>query len=124
MKQLTGLAAAFLMLERHNSTGHVVGVCLLDPTEAPAYHPRAAPSTAQLLVRASTSRLASPVNAVRITKDIVRSLPVVGSYVTPCVGAMLGRGTRDGDVIATAPGLAPRTPFNKAITAYRRTAGR
>ena len=36
MKQLTGLDAAFLMLERHNSTGHVGGVCLLDPTTARA----------------------------------------------------------------------------------------
>jgi diacylglycerol O-acyltransferase / wax synthase len=61
---------------------------------------------------------------VRIAKDVVRSLPVVGSYVTPYVGAMLGRGTRDGEVIATAPGLAPRTPFNKAITPHRRFAFR
>jgi diacylglycerol O-acyltransferase / wax synthase len=259
MKQLTGLDAAFLMLERHNSTGHVGGVCLLDPTDAPApldlasitaliesrlhlipimrqrlawvplgldqpywiddedfdieyhvreislpnpgsdaqlaeqvsrlhsrpldrdrplweaylvsglsggrlalytkmhhaaidgvsgaelmtllldlspegrdvepappYHPRPAPSGARLLAQASTALVASPVNAVRIAKDLVRSLPVVGSYVTPYVGAVLGRsrGARDGEVIATAPGLAPRTPFNKAITPHRRWAFR
>jgi diacylglycerol O-acyltransferase len=257
MKQLTGLDAAFLMLERHNSTGHVGGVCLLDPADAPAlldlasitalvnqrlhlipilrqrlawvplgldqpywiddedfdieyhvreislpnpgsdaqlaeqisrlharpldrnrplweaylvsglsggrlafytkmhhaaidgvsgaelmtllldlspegrevaparpYHPRPAPSGARLLAQASTALLASPMNAVRIAKDVVRSLPVVGNYVTPYVGAMLSRGTRDGDVIATAPGLAPRTPFNKAVTPHRRWAFR
>jgi WS/DGAT/MGAT family acyltransferase len=257
MKQLTGLDAAFLMLERHNSTGHVGGVCLLDPTDAPApvdlasitalieqrlhlipimrhrlawvplgldqpywiddedfdieyhvreislpnpgsdaqlaeqvsrlharpldrnrplweaylvsglsggrlafytkmhhaaidgvsgaelmtmlldlspegrevapapaYHPRSAPTGARLLAQAATGLLASPVNALRIAKDVVRSLPVVGSYVTPYVGAVLGRGTRDGDVIATAPGLAPRTPFNRAITPHRRWAFR
>jgi hypothetical protein len=33
MQQLTGLDAAFLTLERYNSSGHVGGVCLLDPTE-------------------------------------------------------------------------------------------
>lgn len=36
MIQLAGLDAAFLMLERHNSTGHVGGLCLLDPSDAPA----------------------------------------------------------------------------------------
>ena len=36
MEQLTGLDAAFLALERANSTGHVGGVCVLDPSGAPA----------------------------------------------------------------------------------------
>jgi diacylglycerol O-acyltransferase len=35
MQQLTGLDAAFLALETTNSTGHVGGVCVLDPSEAP-----------------------------------------------------------------------------------------
>ena len=35
MQQLTGLDAAFLALETKNSTGHVGGVCILDPTDAP-----------------------------------------------------------------------------------------
>ncbi len=35
MQQLTGLDAAFLAFETANSTGHVGGVCLLDPREAP-----------------------------------------------------------------------------------------
>jgi diacylglycerol O-acyltransferase len=35
MQQLTGLDAAFLALETTNSTGHVGGVCLLDPADAP-----------------------------------------------------------------------------------------
>ena len=35
MQQLTGLDAAFLALETTNSTGHVGGVCLLDPSDAP-----------------------------------------------------------------------------------------
>src|ERR1700757_4051176 len=36
MQQLTGLDAAFLALETANSTGHVGGVCVLDPSGAPA----------------------------------------------------------------------------------------
>ncbi len=36
MQQLTGLDAAFLALETANSTGHVGGVCVLDPSDAPA----------------------------------------------------------------------------------------
>jgi diacylglycerol O-acyltransferase / wax synthase len=36
MQQLTGLDAAFLALETTNSTGHVGGVCILDPVGAPA----------------------------------------------------------------------------------------
>ncbi len=34
MQQLTGLDASFLSLETANSTGHVGGVCILDPAEA------------------------------------------------------------------------------------------
>src|SRR5258707_11193119 len=36
MQQLTGLDAAFLALETANSTGHVGGLCVLDPSGAPA----------------------------------------------------------------------------------------
>jgi diacylglycerol O-acyltransferase / wax synthase len=35
MQQLTGLDAAFLALETANATGHVGGVCVLDPAGAP-----------------------------------------------------------------------------------------
>jgi WS/DGAT/MGAT family acyltransferase len=35
MQQLTGLDAAFLALETANATGHVGGVCVLDPSGAP-----------------------------------------------------------------------------------------
>jgi diacylglycerol O-acyltransferase len=36
MQQLTGLDASFLALETANATGHVGGVCILDPKDAPA----------------------------------------------------------------------------------------
>jgi diacylglycerol O-acyltransferase len=35
MQQLTGLDASFLALETSTSTGHVGGVCVLDPSDAP-----------------------------------------------------------------------------------------
>jgi diacylglycerol O-acyltransferase / wax synthase len=35
MQQLTGLDASFLALETANATGHVGGVCILDPRDAP-----------------------------------------------------------------------------------------
>jgi diacylglycerol O-acyltransferase / wax synthase len=257
MKQLTGLDAAFLMLERHNSTGHVGGVCILDPTDAPKpldlaaltdlleqrlhlipimrrrlaevpfgldqpywiddpdfdieYHvrelalaapgsdaqlaeqvgrlharpldrtrplweiylvsglaggrlavyskmhhaaidgvsgaelmtllldlspdgrdvpppehfePEPVPGNVRLLAAAGRSLVSRPVRAVRIVSDAARSLPLIGSYVRPYVGAVFGRGSSDGDVIATAPGLAPRTPFNRSITPHRRWAFR
>ena len=36
MQQLTGLDASFLAFETANSTGHVGGVSVLDPSEAAA----------------------------------------------------------------------------------------
>ena len=36
MQQLTGLDTAFLALETPTSTGHVGGVCILDPSDAPS----------------------------------------------------------------------------------------
>ena len=36
MKQLSGLDASFLLLERPNSAGHVGGICMLDPSELSA----------------------------------------------------------------------------------------
>ena len=246
MKQLSGLDAAFLTLETNNSTGHVGGLCILDPSEAPApldlaaltklisdraplipllrrrlkyvplgldqpywiddvnfdiefhvreislptpgsdaqlaeqvsplwetylisglaggrvavytkihhaaidgvsgtelmsvlldltpegdkrppvtdFKPEPAPSATTLLARTAASMVTRPLSAARIATGLGRSLPLVGSYLTPYVGAILGRGHRDGEVIATAPGLAPRTPFNDEVTLHRRFAMR
>lgn len=49
MQQLSGLDAAFLALETTVSTGHVGGVCLLDPSDAP--HPLNLASLTDLLTR-------------------------------------------------------------------------
>jgi diacylglycerol O-acyltransferase len=54
MRQLTGLDAAFLALETANATGHVGGVCVLDPKEAPR-----------------------PVTLARLTEVLAERLPLV-----------------------------------------------
>jgi diacylglycerol O-acyltransferase / wax synthase len=54
MRQLTGLDAAFLALETANATGHVGGVCVLDPKDAPR-----------------------PVNLARLTEVLQERLPLV-----------------------------------------------
>ncbi len=54
MQQLTGLDAAFLALETANATGHVGGVCILDPSQAP-----------------------QPLNLARLTEVLAQRLPLV-----------------------------------------------
>ncbi len=49
MHQLSGLDASFLALETTVSTGHVGGVCLLDPSDAP--HPLTLSSITELLAQ-------------------------------------------------------------------------
>jgi WS/DGAT/MGAT family acyltransferase len=63
-----------------------------------------------------------PVQTVRFTNELVRVLPTLAPVVGTVVGGMLGLNRGDGEVIATTPGRAPATPFNKPITAHRRFA--
>src|SRR6266568_7255227 len=50
--------------------------------------------------------------------------PTLAPAVNTVVGGMLGLNRGDGAVIATRPGRAPATPFNRAITPHRRFAFR
>ena len=84
------------------------------------FKPEPAPSTTALLTRTAASMVTRPLSAARIATGLARSLPLVGNYV----GAILGGGHGDGGVISTAPGLAPRTPFNDEVTQHRRFAMR
>ena len=54
MQQLTGLDASFLALETATTTGHVGGLCLLDPSGA-----------------------AKPLNLARLTEVLAERLPLV-----------------------------------------------
>ena len=94
------------------------------PPVAVDFKPEPAPSDATLLTRAAASLATRPASAVRIAAGLGRALPLVGSALSPYVGALLGRGDRDGDVITTTPLIAPRTPFNDEVTLHRRFAMR
>ncbi len=61
MQQLSGLDASFLALETANTTGHVGGLSILDPSDAPA-----------------------PLNLARLTEVMAERLPLVP--VCPCSG--------------------------------------
>jgi diacylglycerol O-acyltransferase / wax synthase len=75
------------------------------------------------LTALAAARLAwRPVQTVRFTNELVRVLPTLAPALGNLVGGMLGLNRGDGEVIATTPGRAPATPFNRPITAHRRLA--
>jgi diacylglycerol O-acyltransferase / wax synthase len=91
---------------------------------AKPFRPERPPSWPEMAVKA-TFRLAwRPVQTVLITNELVRLLPTLTPVVSTVVGGMLGLNRGDGEVIATMPGRAPATPFNKPITPHRRFAFR
>src|SRR5438046_1498261 len=153
MQQLSGLDASFLALETATTTGHVGGLSVLDPSDAPEpltlarltevmaerlplvpvlrrkllnvpFRPAAAPALPVLAVKAAARLAWRPVQTVRITNELVRILPTLAPAVNTLVGGMLGLNRGDGSVIATRPGRAPATPFNRPITPHRRFAFR
>src|SRR5947208_1583928 len=154
MQQLSGLDASFLAMETANTTGHVGGLSLLDPSDAPEpltlarltavmaermplvpvlrrklppaepFRPAAAPALPALAVKAAARLAWRPVQTVRITNELVRFLPTLAPAVNTLVGGMLGLNRGDGSVIVTRPGRAPATPFNRPITPHRRFAFR
>jgi diacylglycerol O-acyltransferase / wax synthase len=92
----------------------------LPPAEP--FRPERAPNWAELAARAAVKAAWRPVQTVRVTNELIRVLPTLAPVVSTVVGGMLGLNRGDGEVIATTPGRAPATPFNKPITAHRRFA--
>jgi WS/DGAT/MGAT family acyltransferase len=135
---ITGLArdrAAVYSKIHHAAVDGVSGTELLtvlfDLTpagrELPAaepFQPERPPPLPVLAARAAIRLAWRPVQTVRITNELVRLLPTLAPPASTLVGEILGLNRGDGSVIATRPGRAPATPFNRAITPHRRFAFR
>ncbi len=94
----------------------------LPPAEP--FRPAAAPALPVLAVKAAARLAWRPVQTVLVTNELVKVLPTLAPAVNTLVGGMLGLNRGDGSVIATRPGRAPATPFNRPITPHRRFAFR
>jgi diacylglycerol O-acyltransferase / wax synthase len=133
---ITGLArrrAAVYTKIHHSAIDGASGAELLtilldltpDGRELPAPEPfvPAKPPGYAALTALAAARLAwKPVQTVRFTNELVRVLPTLAPALSNLVGGLLGLNRGDGEVIPTAPGRAPATPFNRPITAHRRLA--
>jgi diacylglycerol O-acyltransferase / wax synthase len=95
-----------------------------EPVPAQALSPVGPGNPLALMARAAVRLTQRPVELVRIANGVVRMLPTVAPVVSSVVGGVLGLGRGDGGVIATSPGRAPATPFNRPITPHRRIAFR
>jgi diacylglycerol O-acyltransferase / wax synthase len=93
------------------------------PAAAP-FRPARPPGPAALGALAAARLAWRPVQTVRLTNQLVRVLPTLAPAASTFVGGLLGLNRGDGGVIATAPGRAPATPFNRPITQHRRAAFR
>jgi WS/DGAT/MGAT family acyltransferase len=135
---ITGLAKrrAAVYTKIHHSaidgaSGAELLTILLDLTpegrEVPAHAPftPARPPGPVALTAMAMAKLAwRPVEAVRFANELVRVLPDLAPALSTFVGGLLGLNRGDGEVIATALGRAPATPFNRQITPHRRLAMR
>jgi diacylglycerol O-acyltransferase / wax synthase len=89
-----------------------------------AFRPARPPSRLSLTARAVGRLTWRPVQSVQIANELLRMLPTLAPALSPIIGGILGLNRGDGSVIATTPGRAPATPFNRSITAHRRVAFR
>ena len=131
---ITGLAKrrAAVYTKIHHSaidgaSGAELLTVLLDLTpegrELPAAEPFAPgrpPGPAALAALAAARLAWRPVQTVQLTNEIIRVIPTLAPTISKFVGGMLGLNRGDGEVIATTPGRAPATPFNRPVTQHRR----
>ena len=94
------------------------------PASIPEFQPEQPPGWARMLANAGRTAALRPLDTVRISRDLIRFMPAIGSVAGPWLGRMLRIGEHDGSVIPTAPGRPPATPFNRPVTPHRRWAFR
>jgi WS/DGAT/MGAT family acyltransferase len=95
-----------------------------DVPAAEPFRPASAPGWPVLAVKAAARLAWRPVQTAQISNELVKILPTLAPAVNTLVGGMLGLNRGDGSVIASRPGRAPATPFNRPITPHRRFAFR
>jgi diacylglycerol O-acyltransferase len=95
-----------------------------DLPAAEPFSPDSPPALPALAAKAVARMAWRPVQTVRLTNELVKILPTLAPAMNSVVGGMLGLNRGDGGIIATTPGRAPSTPFNKPITPHRRIAFR
>jgi len=93
------------------------------PAAAP-FAPGRPPNLASLAALAVTRLAWRPVQTVQVTNELIKVVPSLAPALSRFAGGMLGLNHGDGGVIATTPGRAPATPFNRPITQHRRVAFR
>ncbi len=135
---ITGLAkrrAAVYTKIHHSAIDGASGAELLtvlldlspDGRDLPAsepFRPARPPSLAGLAAIATLRLAWRPVETVKMTNQLIRTVPQLAAPLGSVVGGLLGLNHGDGEVIQTSPARAPATPFNRPITAHRRLAFR
>jgi len=93
-------------------------------TPSEPFAPASPPPLPALAAKAVARMAWRPVETIRITNELIKVIPTLAPAVNTLVGGMLKLNRGDGGIIATTPGRAPATPFNKPITPHRRMAFR
>jgi len=88
----------------------------------PPFAPSRPPDPLTMTAIAAAKLAWRPVEAVRVANELVRVLPQLAPALGAFVGGILGLNRGDGEIIPTALGRAPLTPFNRQITPHRRLA--
>src|SRR5262252_8541424 len=83
---------------------------------AEPFTPGRPPGPAALAALAAGRLAWRPVQTEQLTNEIIRVMPTLAPTLSRFVGGILGLNRGDGEVIASTPGRAPATPFNRAIT--------
>ncbi len=99
-----------------------------DLGEVPPWKPDSVPGAVPLLARSMVSLAGHPLRAVRMTADMIRTMPYMlrspARPTIPLLEPLLPTRRGASAVLAESPLRAPRTPFNHSVSPHRRWAFR